>query len=195
MIVMSSLSKTQWILAALLVLAVAFVGSMAGSWFAGWRQDKAHREKLEGLYSRSPASGSVDDTFPRVELLDIDGNNVELDSLIEGHQTLVFFLAPTCDMCTDLVDAYKRESGGFPVDLKAFAVCPDLPGEARTYAGEHDIPFPLYCDTAQSFQSKHGVVAFPTLMALDKHGVIRYVNFGMMEGYDFEDILDKLKQY
>lgn len=178
-----------------MVLAVAFVGSMAGSWFAGWRQENKHREKLESLYSRSPASGSIGDTFPRVDLMDTDGNHVELDTLIEGHETLVFFLSPACDMCSELVDAYRRESGGFPFDLKAIAVCPDLPGAARTYAEEHDIPFPLFCDTAQSFQSRHGVVAFPTLMALDKHGVIRYVNFGMMEDYDFEDILDKLKPY
>jgi len=166
---------------------------MAGSWFAGWRQDNAHREKLENLYSRSPASGSIGDTFPLVNLLDTGGNPVELDKLIKGHETLVFFLAPTCDMCTDLVEAYRRESDRFPLDLKAFGVCPDLPGAVSTYAEEHDIPFPIFCDTAQSFQSKHGVVAFPTLMALDKHGVIRYVNFGMMEDYNFEDVLDKLK--
>jgi peroxiredoxin len=190
-----SMSKMQWLIAVLVVLVVAFIGSMAGSWFAGWRQDNAHREKLEKLYSKSPANILIGDTFPEVELIDVDGKYADLEKLIEGHKTLVFFLAPTCDMCTDLIDAYRRESEGFSTGLKALAVCPDIPDMARAYADEHDLPFPIYCDTAQSFQSEHGVVAFPTLMALDTRGVIRYMNFGMMEDYDFGDILDMLKQF
>lgn len=190
-----SLSKTQWIIAVLVVLVVAFVGSMAGSWFAGWRQDKAHHEKLEELYSSSPANVLIGDRLPDEELIDFDGKIVDLERLIEGHKTMVFFLAPTCDMCIELIDAYRRETEGFPADLEAFAICPDIPEEARVYAGEHDLPFPLYCDTAQSFQASHGVVAFPTLMALDTHGIVRYINFGMMDDYDFGDILEKLEHY
>jgi peroxiredoxin len=188
------MSKTQWFIAALAVLTVAFIGSVAGNWFAGWRQSKAHREKLEELYSKSPANVLIGKTFPGIELIDIDSEIVDIEGQIEGHKTLVFFLATACDMCADLVDAYRRESEGFPSDLQAFAVCPDLPQVAQVYASEHNLPFPLYCDTTQLFQSRHGVVAFPTLMALDSHGVVRYMNFGMMEDYDFGDVLNGLKQ-
>jgi peroxiredoxin len=189
-----NMSKTQWLIAALAVLAVAFVGSVAGNWFAGWRQSKAQQEKLEELYSKSPANVLIGKAFPGVELIDLDSEIVDIEGQIEGHKTLVFFLAPACDMCTDLINAYRRESEGFPSDLQAFAVCPDLPQVAQVYASEHDLPFPLYCDTTQRFQSGHGVVAFPTLMALDSRGIVRYMNFGMMEDYDFGDVLNRLKQ-
>ncbi|UCE65241.1 MAG: redoxin domain-containing protein, partial [Candidatus Zixiibacteriota bacterium] len=66
---------------------------------------------------------------------------------------------------------------------------------ARLYADERNIPFPLYCDTARSFQSEYGIMAFPTLMVLDKNGIIRYINFGMMEDYALEDILQELARY
>jgi peroxiredoxin len=190
-----SLSKTQWLIAALVVLVVAFIGSVAGSRFAVWRQGKAHREKLEKLYSNNPGKLAIGEAFPNVSLMNIDGERVDSGKSVEGHKTLVFFLATTCDMCSDLIEAYRRESERFPADLQSFAVCPDLPAEAQAYAGEHDLPFPLYCDTARSFQFEHGIIAFPTLMALDSRGVIRYMNFGMMEDYDFGDILEKLKQY
>jgi peroxiredoxin len=189
------MSKTQWLITVLVVLVVAFVGSMAGSWFAGWRQEKAHHKKLEKLYSSSPASILIGDTLPEVELIDVDGKTVDLKALIDGRKTLIFFLAPTCDMCTDLIDAYRRESEGFSTGLEAFGICPDVPDMARVYAEENDLPFPLFCDTAQSFQSEHGVVAFPTLMALDTNGVIQYLNFGMMDDYDFEDIQEILDHY
>lgn len=189
------MSKTQWVIGTLVVLVVAFIGSSAGRWFAGWRQDRARRDKLEKLYSKNPASLAIGEAFPLVELSDTDGGSVDLEKFLDGHRALVFFLAPSCDMCSDLVDAYRGESGKFPADLKAFGICPDIPEEAQLYESEHDMPFPLYCDTAQSFQIEYGVVAFPTMMALDTQGVIRYMNFGMMDDYDFGDILEKLKHY
>jgi peroxiredoxin len=189
------MSKTQWFIAALAVLVLAFVGSVAGRWFAGWRQDRAHREKLEKLYSSNPAKLNVGDVFPQFELLDSEGNTVHTGSLIDARLTLVFFLAPACDMCAELIDAYREQENRLPSELNAFAVCPDTPAIARLYADEHSLPFPLYCDTAQSFQFNYGVIAFPTLMALDRDGVIRYINFGMMEDYALEDILRELAQY
>ncbi|UCC81136.1 MAG: redoxin family protein [Candidatus Zixiibacteriota bacterium] len=189
------LGKTQWILAALCVLVVAFIGATAGKWFAEWRQDRALREKLEKLYSSNPAKLNVGDAFPQLELLDLDENVIDTKTVIDGRMALVFFLAPTCDMCSELIEAYREHMDRLPPELNTFAICPDTPPMARFYADEHGLPFSLYCDTAQSFQFDHGVIAFPTLMALDENGVIKYVNFGMMEDYALEDILQELARF
>lgn len=189
------LGKTRWLVAGLLVFVVAFIGATAGRWFAGWRQDRARREKLEKLYSSNPARLNVGDPFPQVKLLDLGENPINTKTAIDGHMTLVFFLAPTCDMCSDLIEAYRKNIDRLPPELSVFGICPDTPAMARLYADEHNLPFSLYCDTAQSFQFDYGVIAFPTLIALDEEGVIRYVNFGMMEDYALEDIIEELARF
>ena len=189
------LSKARWFLAAFCVLVVAFIGAAAGKWFATWRQDRARQQKLENLYSNNPLKLKVGDAFPQYELVGPGGNTVNAGSLIDGHMTLVFFLATTCDMCSDLIEAYRQEKDRLPAEAGAFGVCPDVPEVAQLYADEHGLPFPLYCDTSRSFQFEYGVIAFPTLMALDKNGVVRYLNFGMMEDYALEDILQELARF
>lgn len=187
--------KTRWLLAVFLVFVMAFIGATAGKWFAERRQDRARRAKLEKLYSSNPAKLNVGDAFPQLELLDLEENPVNTKTAMNEHITLVFFLAPTCDMCSDLIEAYRKNTDRLPSELSAFGICPDTPAMARFYADEHDLPFSLYCDTAQSFQFDYGVIAFPTLMALDEKGVIRYINFGMMEDYALEDIIEELARF
>jgi peroxiredoxin len=98
-------------------------------------------------------------------------------------------------MCSDLIEAYREQKDQLPSELSVFGICPEFPDIAGLYANERNIPFPLYCDTARICQSEYGIIAFPSLMALDKEGVIRYINFGMMEEFALEDILRELVRF
>lgn len=188
------MTNVKWLIAALCVLVTALVGAIAGREFSKWRDSKARSGMLEELRASSPMNLTEGDPFPSVDLLDLGGNSISAKELVIGKQAVVFFLAPTCDLCADVINAFRQEEDRLPSGVVVFAVCPTPPDVTRTYAQKLQLPFPVYCDVAQSFQSDYGMIAFPTLLTVDSEGCVQHINLGMTEDDPLRDVFRVLEQ-
>ena len=118
----------------------------------------------------------IGDTLPRVQGVDLDGNNVILDEQFLGEQaTLIVFWATWCGFCIEdlpheIEIAKKYESAG----LRVIGVnSDDTLAIARAAVEEHGVPWiNLFEGPDTEISNELGVNQWPTLLLLDPDGKV-----------------------
>lgn len=113
---------------------------------------------------------------PQVEV----GSRFPLDS-VDWHasrSTLVMALATTCHFCTDSAPFYRRLAMELPKKgVHVTAVLPQPQSEGTEYLSKLDVPV---TDVRQGSFRDLRVRGAPTLILVDREGVVRQVWFGQL---------------
>lgn len=120
------------------------------------------------------------------------GDRVQLSAL-HGRVVLLDFWAHWCQPCRDSVPVLNaiRERLG-PDAVSFFGVNIEEDVAPRRIIAEHErfgYAFPTFHDQDNSLQTAYGVSRLPTLIVIDKEGVVRHRSSGVPDGEDLEDLL------
>ena len=148
-----------------------------------------------GLFTGRPASGTsvggtpqagaapvVGNLAPNFTLPDITGTNVRLSDL-HGRPVILDFWYVTCAGCRlempALEQAYqaKEQQGAVVLGIDIA----DAPADARGFARQLGITYPLLFDERQHVLDAYNVTATPTSIFIDRQGVIRSINEGVLD--------------
>ena len=153
----------------LFVLAVSF-----GAAAPAWSQDDAVGI---GLGSR-PAAATV---------ADLDGNRIDLGTVIGKKPVLIEFWATWCPRCAALVPKMEvaRARYGDQVDFVAIAVAVgQTPAAIKRHLTRHAIPFRVFYDSDGSAVRAFQAPATSFVVILDRDGKVVYTGIGEEQDID-----------
>jgi thiol-disulfide isomerase/thioredoxin len=153
----------------------------------------------------------ISSTPVELKVLNIDGDTVLLDkSAFKDKITLLTIMGTWCPNCLDesrFIDQYLKENPELPIQV--FGLCFERPSSwnhvqriLRKYTAALKLPFPLYYvgppDAAFAnsvFPMLDGIKAWPTMIVLDKQGLISKVHTGFDGPAAGEAYLEHIKSF
>ena len=137
-------------------------------------------------------------TLPKVTVEDMEGNQIETDSLINGKPFILSFWGVTCKPCltelnalNEVMDEWREE-----VDFNIVAVSIGdnrFTSRARSMAQGFDWQFTCIFDKNQDLKRALNVSFTPHTFIIDGEGKIVYSHSGYVPGSETE-LFDKLKE-
>lgn len=181
------ITKKQIVFLLFGVLAMAFLGVMAGSYFV----------KLRAGNDNGPKPGAnlllkVGQVFPDHTFMTLDGRRADLYQTLEGKKSLLVFLSTDCHPCGALTDAFNKEYPKIGPDYKLLGISFEPLTKMIQYRDEKKLAFPLYQDTLGKFTGQYKIDSYPTLIGLNEKKEIAFIEFGNRQGKDLKDYLKKL---
>ena len=137
--------------------------------------------------------------LPSLTLKDLDGNNTDLNTLVQGENVFVFsFWATWCVPCINELDAISEvyEDWQDSYDVQLVAVSIDNARTAykvKTYVDGQDWDYLVLLDKNQELRQSLNFQTVPYTLLLNKDGEIVYRHQGYVEGDEYE-LEDKLKE-
>ena len=120
----------------------------------------------------------VGDPLPDIEAETLDGKKFSTKALIDNQPVFVVFWTTWCPQCLLEIPKIKKTFSEFgPKGMSFVAVnagVNDSKAKAKKYVDRFEIPYPVVFDTGSQITSKLGVKGVPTVIIVDKKGVIRY---------------------
>jgi hypothetical protein len=127
------------------------------------------------------------DQFPTISALDVSGEEVSLEPVIDGQKTILAFLSGTCEPCLmlagDLPGFQAVRSGEYRV-----VILSESP-EVYRESGEFDV----YGSRFEVIDSLN-VRAFPTVFVIDESGVVEHVSAGYSQGAGERVIMGRIQE-
>lgn len=150
------------------------------------------------LQIRHTMSGNITSTLPAVgvaapafELASLDGQS---HALVEyaGKPTALYFWAPWCAPCSGQVKAlHELMDDGAEVNIVSVALSYAKREEVEQYVKDKSVRYPVLLGD-DAFLEKYPVKGFPTVMLLDKNGVVSERWGGVTSAGTLKDSLAKL---
>lgn len=141
--------------------------------------------------SASGIGTSIGDTAPDFQLERVDGAPVTLADL-RGQPTVIVFWTAWCPVCREEAPHINELAAQFePRGVRVLGIN-IKDSQARTEAGIKDfgIRYPVLRDADATTARRYKVTGTPTIVFLDKQGVVRYIGNGLPR--DFAERLDAL---
>ena len=136
-----------------------------------------------------PRTGSLSPDF---ELEGLDGKSVQLSSLA-GLPVLLNFWASWCDPCKAEMPLLEKTYQAHPSDLVILAVNDDEPEEVvREYILENRLTFKILLDPGEKTKNAYRVTGLPTSFFIDRDGIIRYIQVGVLNDQVLGDHLGQI---
>jgi len=132
----------------------------------------------------------VGDAAPEFSVMDTTGSTVALGQF-KGKVVVLYFWTNSC--CRDTVKLIEplygkyREKG---LALLAFDVG-DSGETAASYAKSNGLTFPVLADERGEIFRQYRLLGFPTVLLLDKNGVIRQIVPGRIEAAQLEKLVQR----
>lgn len=205
-------SQRGW-LSGWLVLAGIALGLTMG-WFLFLREPNPDREPVRpsptGSADASPifatlppsageGSGSlpvVGSQAPGFTLKTLEGGELSLAQL-RGDPVLINFWATWCPPCRlempDLVRAYETHRGEGLVVLGVNLTYLDTLSEVQAFVKEFRVTFPVLLDEDGSVtEDAYGLLGLPMSIFVDRGGVIRRIQIGVMTGTQIDEYVGEI---
>jgi peroxiredoxin len=120
----------------------------------------------------------VGDPLPDIEAETLDGKKFSSKALIDDKSIFVVFWTTWCPQCLLEIPKIKKSYSEYaPKGMSFVAVnagVNDSEAKAKKYVERFEIPYPVVFDTGSKITRKLGVKGVPTVIIVDKNGVIRY---------------------
>jgi cytochrome c biogenesis protein CcmG/thiol:disulfide interchange protein DsbE len=140
--------------------------------------------------------GTVADA-PSFTLEDVDGNIVDLDSLLAKGPVMMSFWALWCKMCIKELDALKPYAEEFDsLNITLLAISQDktrsVP-KVKPFATSHKWAYQVVLDPENVMRDLYNVQAMPTFFIIDQNKKIVFTHQGYKPG-DEELIIAKVRE-
>lgn len=134
---------------------------------------------------------------PSFQLEDVDGNMVNLDSLLEKGPVLMSFWALWCKMCIKELDALRPYAAEFDsLNITLLAISQDktrsVP-KVKPFATSHKWTYQVVLDPENMMRELYNVQAMPTFFIIDQNKKITFTHQGYKPG-DEELIITKVRE-
>ena len=134
---------------------------------------------------------------PTFTLEDVDGNIVNLDSLLTEGPVLMSFWALWCKMCIKELDALKPYAEEFDsLNITLLAISQDktrsIP-KVKPFATSHKWTYRVVLDPDNEMRELYNVQAMPTFFIIDQNKNIVFTHQGYKPG-DEEVIIAKVRE-
>ncbi len=138
----------------------------------------------------SPVAGA---TAPDFNVVAKDGSSLTKAQIL-GKPTLMVFFASWCPHCNNEAPLIKDLAAKNP-DVQVVMVGVgdrETVSDIYDFQQKHDLPFPTYQDGGKA-AAAYGIASYPTIMAVDKGGVIRDVQTGEKSTIELNSLLGRAK--
>jgi len=159
---------------------------------------------ITSLLVNSAPGGEKRSKAPNFSAKDLDGNKIELKTLLENGPVLVSFWATSCKPCIwELNDVQKFYPDFKKRGLEVLAVNVDGPrsmSRVKSKVKGLKWKFPVLFDTNRDIYRKYHVLGIPHTVLIDSRGNIRYTHTTYRSGDDkiirkkIEQLLDEQKE-
>jgi cytochrome c biogenesis protein CcmG/thiol:disulfide interchange protein DsbE len=134
---------------------------------------------------------------PSFTLEDVDGNAINLDSLLTKGPVLMSFWALWCKMCIKELDALKPYADEFDsLNITLLAISQDktrsVP-KVKPFATSHKWAYQVVLDPENVMRELYNVQAMPTFFIIDQNKQIVFTHQGYKPG-DEEVIITKVRE-
>lgn len=116
--------------------------------------------------------------FPSVLLKDLNDKIVAGDRILEGKKTVVLFISPTCEPCSEEVEKWKPYLPNVKPPFQVIGISPDPVGELALYAKEHQINFPVYSDPSGKLVEHFSLSTYPTVVGVTADRIVKFIQPG-----------------
>lgn len=140
-------------------------------------QPPAQSEKASPAYS-----SKLSQPFPSVLLKDLQDKVVPSDQILEGKNTVVLFVSPTCEPCSQEIEKWRPYVTSLRPPFQVIGISADSPGELSLYAKERRINFPLYSDPSAALVEYFSLSIYPTLVGVTPQRIVKFVRPGNLAG-------------
>lgn len=132
----------------------------------------------------------IGDTAPSISGNDIQGNYISLAQM-KGKTVVVYFWTDSCcgENLKQLEPFYSRNKDR---GLEIIAINEMDPKEAvQSFASRHGLTFTLLSDEHSMVFKHYNVLGFPTVLILDRYGVVREKILGEMQTAKLEKLIER----
>jgi peroxiredoxin len=132
---------------------------------------------------------------PSFSLADLDGAMVSLESLRGNKVVLVEFWATWCPPCRMVLATLRRmEQTLREENVEVLSVNQEETAEqVHQYVARDGTPFRVVLDPDGAVARRYGVTSLPTMVLIDKQGIIRWIHVGHMpETDELRDVLQRV---
>jgi len=142
------------------------------------------------------AEGSAPNA-PAFSLEDVDGNTMNLDSLLTKGPVLMSFWALWCKMCIKELDALRPYAEEFDsLNITLLAISQDktraVP-KVKPFATSHNWTYQVVLDPENTMREMYNVQAMPTFFIIDQNKKIVFTHQGYKPG-DEQLIIAKVRE-
>ncbi len=181
------ITKKQVIFLLLGVLAMAFLGVMAGSYFV-----KSRAGNDSGPKPGSNILLKVGQVLPNYTFMSLDGQHVDLYQTLEGKKSILIVLSTDCHPCGELANRFNKDYPKIGADCKVVGISFEPMTALIQYQKDKNLTFPLCQDTLGKFTGQYRIDSYPTLIGLNEKKEIAFIEFGNREEKGLKDYLKKL---
>ena len=138
----------------------------------------------------APQEGAL---APAFSLPDLDGHTVNLRDF-EGQVLLLNFWAVWCGPCLDEMPMLQARYNALKDDgLVVLGINFGDPAEdVRIYRDALELSFPILLDSEGDVQDLYRIRGYPSSVLIDREGIVRIVQVGLMDESQLENNLEEL---
>jgi peroxiredoxin len=137
----------------------------------------------------------VGDRVPKFDMVQLDGTKIESEDIIGNNPILLVFWATWCPNCKKEIPTLKKIYQEFnPKGMKILAInvgVNDTRARAVKYKAKYKIDYPVVFDIGSRFTRSVNVQGVPTVIVVDKKGIVRYRSYVVPEDLDnnFDELM------
>ena len=130
------------------------------------------------LFPFTLQAAQVGEAMPSFSITTLDGKVIDSTDLVGNSPVFLVFWATWCPNCKAEIPHINEMAAEFsPKGMTFIGVnvgVNDSPKKVRRYAEKYTIQYPLYFDEGSKLTRKFKVAGTPTVIIVDKSGIIRY---------------------
>lgn len=120
---------------------------------------------------------------PAFDLLDTDGKNHQLATLMGPNGLLIAFICNHCPYVKAVIDRLVADANSLGKDgVNVVAIMPndfhthrdDSPAKMREFAAQHQFTFPYLIDETQAVARAYNAICTPDFFGFNAHGELHY---------------------
>ena len=189
------LSQKTIFLTAAGFLVVGVIGVLAGHWFVNWRQAEAKAGMYKAAADLPQPTVNEGDLFPNVSLTDANGQAITMEQIVNGKNTAIIYMSPTCGACNTIVRMWSLYKDKLPVDFQVVMISQGHPLLTSDYVKEKEFPYAYYSDSSKTLTKEYNFMRYPRAFGITANGHLAFIKHGPFDEFNPLEAADLIKQF